>query len=64
MFQKWKNYFQFSSKNTKKNCWILAQNIHNQEKYVIFSKAAQGRPEGPTERSVFKLFFVKLANFG
>ena len=29
-----------------------------------FSKAARGRPEGPTERSVFKFFFVKLANFG
>ena len=29
----------------------------------IFSKAARGRPEGPTERSVFKLFLGMLANF-
>ena len=28
-----------------------------------FSKAARGRPEGPTERSVFKIFFVMLAIF-
>ena len=27
------------------------------------SKAARGRPEGPTERSVFKFFFVMLAIF-
>ena len=25
------------------------------------SKAARGRPEGPTERSVFKIIFVMLA---
>ena len=28
-----------------------------------FSKAARGRPEGPTEQSVFKIFFVMLAVF-
>ena len=28
-----------------------------------FSKAARGRPEGPTERSVFKIIFVMLAIF-
>ena len=27
------------------------------------SKAARGRPEGPTERSVFKIIFVMLAVF-
>ena len=37
----------------------------NQEEFLplegegefVFSKAARGRPEGPTERSVFKFFF-------
>ena len=28
-----------------------------------FSKAARGRPEGPTERCVFKFIFVMLAVF-
>ena len=27
----------------------------------FLSKAARGRPEGPTERSVFKIIFVMLA---
>ena len=30
---------------------------------MIFSKAARGRPEGPTEQSVFKFFFVMMAIF-
>ena len=30
---------------------------------LTFSKAARGRPEGPTERSVFKIIFVMLAVF-
>jgi len=30
---------------------------------VFLSKAARGRPEGPTERSVFKIIFVMLAIF-
>ena len=30
---------------------------------ILLSKAARGRPEGPTERSVFKFFFVMLAIF-
>ena len=29
----------------------------------LFSKAGRGRPEGPTERSVFKNFFVMMAIF-
>ena len=28
---------------------------------LYFSKAGRGRPEGPTERSVFKIIFVMLA---
>ena len=28
---------------------------------ICLSKAARGRPEGPTERSVFKIIFVMLA---
>ena len=28
------------------------------------SKAARGRPEGPTEQSVFKIFLGMWANFG
>ena len=32
-------------------------------KFECFSKAARGRPEGPTERSVFKIIFVMWANF-
>ena len=30
---------------------------------IDLSKAARGRPEGPTEQSVFKFFFGMLANF-
>ena len=37
-----------------------------QLKFIAFyflSKAARGRPEGPTERSVLKIIFVMLAIF-
>ena len=41
--------------------WIfLFQNLSNWNNLILleqFSKAARGRPEGPTDRSVFKFFF-------
>ena len=36
----------------------IAKRVH-----INLSKAARGRPEGPTERRVFKIFFVMWANF-
>ena len=32
-----------------------------EQKVWYLSKAARGRPEGQTEQSVFKIFFVMLA---
>ena len=45
------------SEKTGQNIWS------DQSEAQKLSKAARGRPEGPTERSVFKIFFDIWANF-
>ena len=38
--------------------------VDGARKKLAFSKAARGRPKGPTKQSVFKIFLGTWANFG
>ena len=39
--------------------FLKKQNLKIKKKKQYLSKAERGRPEGPTEQSVFKIIFVK-----
>ena len=53
----------FTTTVMKKDLHTIGHGGHFVSQLPTLSKAERGRPEGPTEQSVFKFFFGILANF-